>query len=297
MRDYEIFHLEPGASFAELQQAYRDLVRVWHPDRFAGDPRLQKIAEEKLREINRAYLVLEKIVSEPSRPAEPAAPHRNDAKSAHTVPAFYGQPAQGYSFAWLWLVLAFTLIALGVIGLYEFYQAPMRALAFISADARRVAAWNGPTLVDAFEGWNGVLPQGLDRLVESYQSNPVAGRRDVEISRLPAKSAAPPVKFASRVATSPAFLQGVGEIQVHNRTNEDMLLTLTARVHSAARRGIAAPAQGDVVLSDLGPDLYTVDVTFLHSQRSGMRLGPFVMLEIETASERKGDRYEITLKP
>jgi len=296
VRDYEIFHLEPGASFAELQQSYRDLVRVWHPDRFAGDPRLQKIAEEKLREINRAYLVLEKIISEPPQSTEPAAPRRNPTKSANTVPTFYGRPAQHYNFARLWVLLVFAFVAFGAFRVYEFFQAPMRALASISADARRVAAWNGPTLVDAFEGWNGVLPQGLDQLLKSYQSAAVAGQRDVEILRLPVRSSQT-VKSAPRSATPSAFLLGVGEIQVHNRTKEDMLLTLRARVHIAARAGIEAPAKSDVILGDLGPDLYTVDVSFPHSQRSGIRLGPFVMLEIETAANRTGDRYEITLKP
>jgi len=31
------------------------LANVWHPDRFVGNPRLQKKAEEKLKEINAAY--------------------------------------------------------------------------------------------------------------------------------------------------------------------------------------------------------------------------------------------------
>ncbi len=47
--------LKPGASQEELAQAYRDLANVWHPDRFVGNPRLQKKAEEKLKEINAAY--------------------------------------------------------------------------------------------------------------------------------------------------------------------------------------------------------------------------------------------------
>ncbi len=55
---YRILGLKLGASQEEIKQAYRDLVRVWHPDRFVHDARLQKIAEEKLKEINSAYEVL-----------------------------------------------------------------------------------------------------------------------------------------------------------------------------------------------------------------------------------------------
>ena len=51
----EILGLKPSASQEEVNQAYRDLVNVWHPDRFVGNPRLQKKAEEKVKEINTAY--------------------------------------------------------------------------------------------------------------------------------------------------------------------------------------------------------------------------------------------------
>ena len=54
-RFYELLGVRPGASRQELKAAYRDLTKVWHPDRFAHDPRLQQKAEEKLKEINEAY--------------------------------------------------------------------------------------------------------------------------------------------------------------------------------------------------------------------------------------------------
>ena len=52
---YNVLGLGPGASSAELKAAYRDLTKVWHPDRFLHDPRLQQKAQEKLKEINEAY--------------------------------------------------------------------------------------------------------------------------------------------------------------------------------------------------------------------------------------------------
>jgi hypothetical protein len=51
--------LRPGATSMEIKEAYRDLVKVWHPDRFGSDPRLRRKAEDKLKEINKAYLVLQ----------------------------------------------------------------------------------------------------------------------------------------------------------------------------------------------------------------------------------------------
>ena len=57
MKNYfEILELQPGATPDEVKQAYRDLAKVWHPDRFKGeDERLKSKAAEKLAEINEAY--------------------------------------------------------------------------------------------------------------------------------------------------------------------------------------------------------------------------------------------------
>ncbi len=52
---YELLGVAPGASIQELKAAHRDLAKVWHPDRFSHDPRLQQKAQEKLKEINEAY--------------------------------------------------------------------------------------------------------------------------------------------------------------------------------------------------------------------------------------------------
>jgi len=57
-RYYRTLGLEVNSSPEQVKQAYRDLVRVWHPDRFSHDERLRLIAQEKLREINGAYEVL-----------------------------------------------------------------------------------------------------------------------------------------------------------------------------------------------------------------------------------------------
>jgi hypothetical protein len=57
---YRVLDLQPGASMAEVKTAWRDLAQVWHPDRFTGNERLQKKAEEALKEINEAYRRLAK---------------------------------------------------------------------------------------------------------------------------------------------------------------------------------------------------------------------------------------------
>jgi TonB family protein len=53
--DCRTLEIEPGASPEEVRQAYLDQTKIWHPDRFSNDIRLQKKAEEKLKQINLAY--------------------------------------------------------------------------------------------------------------------------------------------------------------------------------------------------------------------------------------------------
>lgn len=51
---YSVLGLKPGASPALVKQAYRQLVKIWHPDRFC-DPQQKQEAEEKIKQINEAY--------------------------------------------------------------------------------------------------------------------------------------------------------------------------------------------------------------------------------------------------
>ncbi len=55
MRDpYEVLGVSPNASEEEIKEAYRELVKKYHPDKYMNNP-LADLAEEKLREVNEAY--------------------------------------------------------------------------------------------------------------------------------------------------------------------------------------------------------------------------------------------------
>jgi curved DNA-binding protein CbpA len=58
---YRTLGIEYDAPLSEVRRAYRDMVLVWHPDRFANNERLHKQATEKLVEINEAYRMLRTI--------------------------------------------------------------------------------------------------------------------------------------------------------------------------------------------------------------------------------------------
>src|SRR5438105_1006862 len=53
---YEILEIEKTATPEEIKQAYRKLSLLWHPDK--NPPEKREEAEEKFKEISRAYQIL-----------------------------------------------------------------------------------------------------------------------------------------------------------------------------------------------------------------------------------------------
>jgi hypothetical protein len=97
--------LAPDASWDEVNQAYKDLMRVWHPDRFQSDERLRKKAEEQAQRINNAMGELRKLgkagfgkvvsskraATHQARPTPKQSPqrpsHQNSANNASSRPS------------------------------------------------------------------------------------------------------------------------------------------------------------------------------------------------------------------
>lgn len=61
---YETLGLKPGASLEQLRQAYKEMIQVWHPDRFPNNPDLREKAEQKMREINAAFQFIQSHLRE-----------------------------------------------------------------------------------------------------------------------------------------------------------------------------------------------------------------------------------------
>jgi hypothetical protein len=66
---FAVLGLNESASPQQIRHAYRDLVKVWHPDRFAHDPPLQAKAVDTLRDINEAYELLQERRQSPVEPS------------------------------------------------------------------------------------------------------------------------------------------------------------------------------------------------------------------------------------
>lgn len=88
LHSLEVLGLSQGASEEEARQAYRELVKVWHPDRFSGLI-AKKEAQEKLVEINNAYEHLKRyyVVSKRHEPEAQASELQKDEPPPRTQKA------------------------------------------------------------------------------------------------------------------------------------------------------------------------------------------------------------------
>lgn len=80
-----VLNVERGATAAQIRQAYLDLVKVWHPDRFEHDARLRERAVRTLQEINDAYALLQQRSASPG-PGHASTPPSPDAPPASGSP-------------------------------------------------------------------------------------------------------------------------------------------------------------------------------------------------------------------
>lgn len=100
-----ILGLSLEATNQEIAMAYKDLIRVWHPDRFQHDKRLQLRAENETKKINDAVERLRKLPKEtpakkrttvptPIRPKNTQQPHPTggDSFSRARGPAYFTPP-------------------------------------------------------------------------------------------------------------------------------------------------------------------------------------------------------------
>ena len=71
--------LTATATPSEIREAYRDLSKVWHPDRFGHDPKLRAKADERLKAINEAYAKL-KDYTPPAAASGGGRPHAGGAR-------------------------------------------------------------------------------------------------------------------------------------------------------------------------------------------------------------------------
>ena len=85
-RYFDILEIDRDATIDKAKQAYKDLVNIWHPDRFSNNPRLKQKAEDKLKEINEAYEMVKSVLSskKPLKPEKTPQTKAEDKAEAQT---------------------------------------------------------------------------------------------------------------------------------------------------------------------------------------------------------------------
>ncbi len=109
-RHLETLELRRGASLVEIKQAYRDLAQIWHPDRYAHNPRLRSKAEERFKAINEAYQALiSEAQRRPDTTPESRPPNTNETQTppqAAQPPSPNSKPKSPAKRHWGWTITA-----------------------------------------------------------------------------------------------------------------------------------------------------------------------------------------------
>ncbi len=83
---FQLLDLDQTASLADMKQAYKDLVMVWHPDRFTHNARLRQKAEDKLKQFNDAYESLKQWYGSPKSAQQAHGQGSSQASRTSTSP-------------------------------------------------------------------------------------------------------------------------------------------------------------------------------------------------------------------
>ena len=114
----EVLGLGPDATKLQIDQAYRDLVKVWHPDRFESDPSLRLKATQKLRDLNAAYDGLRRSGIPPRDPS-PTERAETPPTPPYERPAAPVAPSSRSGRPWLFrTVLVATALTVGILLFY-----------------------------------------------------------------------------------------------------------------------------------------------------------------------------------
>jgi hypothetical protein len=275
---YDILQVPASASADEIRQAYLDLVRVWHPDRFVSDPRLQKVAEEKLKEITEAYELLSAAEPKERSPGKPKV-----RIGANGLGSGLWLKAAGFGllFLSLWFLAGPGLSALMI---------PADGRAFMNQEALRMTRRFGPDPAIASDG-----SEGLGSL---RGREPKAGgnaHRDLR-----------PANGADLLPRRNAG--GLGELHVLNQSDLDCIVQVVSReTPGKPLRAVYIRSAQDAIIYGLPPDVYRLRVAFgrdLNSSSVGFVqsladdywVGPFEFFQIESSKSRRGERYSVALK-
>lgn len=323
-------NLTPPATAAEVKQAYRDMVLIWHPDRFTANPRLQKKAEARMREINEAYEALQRGVDapawEPPRAQRPNPPphaqHERHAGGAggggrprasapgslqvlarrlaalyHSIPlpVYIPRPLPPALLSAV-LVTGFILGSVWLIKSLPAVQTPLGAIETAPISYRL------STMLSALT-WN----FRVVTLPETTSPAPDAAATTTSATRGPRQPAIAGEPQHGANLIMPSRATGAGVIRIRNTADLDAAVSLTyARHQGEALRMVYVRAGGETRIRGIEPGEYLVQaqfgrrwrrssLTFAESRTQALPVGPFSFVQVHRATGIQSDEYEVVL--
>jgi hypothetical protein len=286
---YRILGLEPGATPAALKSAHRDLAQVWHPDRFTSNPRLQKFAQEKLREINDAYARLSS--TRRVRPVPPSP--RQPAPKPHPVEPPAGEPAPAApvsaKVSWLYIGLQTTGVAVAILTLILSVNGFHRWL------TERPAAVAVAPLPDS----------PADKLDEAVIETRAA--RPAPVHPVSARASEVQVANGDEII-DPCGRPGAGSLTIGNQTDLDAVAILFDHaVPAGPLRMIYISAGHQATIGEIGPGVYRLKLIsgegwssrtrdFARNRTLPKSAGPFSFTQIQSPGQVRGDQYKVVLR-
>jgi len=276
------------ASWEEVRQAYKDLVRVWHPDRFQSDPQLRERAQQKLQKINDAYCALKNsqlfkgCQPEPAPPPPP--PSAGPAVPVHPRPRrVLARLLRGLQFGWPLKIAWFAFVCLTLLFFASLAVNALRVPSlesillqsgqptpviltpsrFIDSVGGRLATANELSAWARGEGgdlWRSISKAGVrppERLGTAGGPVPQpddAAPRDPPRHRDAAAFA--PVTPVNGTELLWTRRSGAGELWVSNDTDRDALATLVQAHTAAPLRAIYIQAKSKVCMRNIAPGVY-----------------------------------------
>ena len=327
---YRMLGVEPGVSAEEVKEAYRDLVKIWHPDRFANGSRVQRKAEERLKEINDAYERLQSFRSGP-KPKTPQSaswsqqpgprPDTGSSQSTESQEPAGAQPptetpqmsprwlGRCCAKAWFWFRERPAAVAVVVVLLVLY------TLAYLNSP--RPSGTRKPSLPRLPETPSVATPskprldtpspprrpsvEYLDSLDERSKPPPVGRRPETSRPLLSLPSGTEIIR--------PRGPKGLGSLRIINGTSLDAVAKLVEDAPPRrTRRLVYVRANSEATIKDIGPcrcllqfstgvDWDRSSRKFLEKRSYSQFADPLEFEEVERGDRVQYATYELTLHP
>ena len=276
------------ASWEQVRQAYKDLVRVWHPDRFQADPQLRERAEQQTQKINEAYHTLKNSQIFSGYQSQPPPNAASDGAPAACAPAQRrnGRNRLMWDLQCRWPIKAvwFGLVCLTPLVLGGFLISVLRvpnldsillqnspSRPAILMPARFISPFGGTSeTAGAFSAW------ARGEAMDLWRSIPKIGETQSGRVPAPVKDAGPQKDdlvprgqphHLDTAAVAPAMpvngtellwtrRSGAGELWVSNETGRDAFATLVQAHTTVPVRAIYIQAKSKVCMRNIAPGLY-----------------------------------------